>query len=263
MLYIWPFIAFFSAPLIIPVALSLLQRSIKLLALPLFPRLVWQYLLTTTYSALALAAALAIVKFNTIIHPFTLADNRHYMFYVFRYTILRHALVRYLATPVYLVFGYLAYLTLFSQPPASQVPNLKEKKNTTAGLHDRPEIKTRSTSVSEGPTTSFVLVLLLTSTLSLITAPLVEPRYFILPWVIWRLNVPALPSRPPTSTKSGNSAAQVLIDRVRFWGWRGHDYRLWLETGWFLGINAVTGYIFLWRGFEARGGLTGVQRFMW
>jgi hypothetical protein len=25
------------------------------------------------------------------------------------------------------------------------------------------------------------------------TAPLVETRYFIIPWVMWRLNVPALP----------------------------------------------------------------------
>lgn len=47
---------------------------------------------------------------------------------------------------------------------------------------------------------------------------------------------------------------------------RGYDNRLWAETVWFLAINAVTGYVFLYRGFEwdVEGDERDrVQRFMW
>ncbi|KAI9054521.1 hypothetical protein LZ554_001678 [Drepanopeziza brunnea f. sp. 'monogermtubi'] len=282
MLYLWPFIALFSAPLIVPVAISSLYRALKLLSLPLFPRLVWQYLSVATYSALALAATLAIIKFNTIIHPFTLADNRHYMFYVFRYTILRHPLIRYLAAPVYLISGYLVYLTLCSQPLPRQTSSLKTARSAVGDRDIYPAAHVPTTTTdreSVGPNTSFVIILLATTALALITAPLVEPRYFILPWVIWRLHVPALPSpsqlpSQPTP-KSQNAPAkkplQALLTRFSFFfrGWHGHghghghDPRLYLETAWFLLINAATAYMFLYRGFEWAHEPGTVQRFMW
>lgn len=265
MLYIWPFIAFFSAPLIVPVGITFLKRFLKLLSLPLFPRLVWQYLLVATYSGLALAATLVIIKFNTIIHPFTLADNRHYMFYVFRYTILKHPLVRYILAPVYLICGYLVYLTLCSQSSTSS-PTLKYKDHSKDS-YDQLRRQGKATTESEGPTTSFVLILLITTALSLVTAPLVEPRYFIIPWVIWQLNVPSLPSQsspPKPGTGAGpQGMSEKMMAWVKFWGWQGHDYRLWLETAWFLIINAVTGYMFLYRGYEWKQEPGNVQRFMW
>ncbi|KAG4432984.1 hypothetical protein IFR05_011528 [Cadophora sp. M221] len=265
MLYIWPFIAFFSAPLIAPVGVTFLQRLLKLVSLPLFPRLVWQYIFVAAYTGLALATTLVIIKFNTIIHPFTLADNRHYMFYVFRYTVLKHPLARYILAPVYLICGYLVYLTLGSQSSISS--HTLKYKNHSKDSDDQVRGQGKITTDPEGPTTSFVLILLVTTALSLITAPLVEPRYFIIPWVIWRLNVSSLPSQS-TPLKSGNRAGpQDNSDRVvawvKFWGWQGHDHRLWLETAWFLSINAVTGYMFLYRGFEWKQELGNVQRFMW
>ncbi|KAK0121437.1 glucosyltransferase [Cadophora gregata] len=278
MLYIWPFMAFFSAPLIVPIGLSFLHRLFKLFSLPLFPRLVWQYLLAAIYTAGALAVTLVIIKFNTIIHPFTLADNRHYMFYVFRYTILKHPMVRYLLAPVYLICGFLVYLTLCAQSTTSPT-TLKKKRESSKNSDDQPraEEKPATNTQSDGPTTSFVLILLLTTALSLITAPLVEPRYFIIPWVIWRLNVPSLPpprqaasspkskskSKSRTDTARQEEISRKIISWIRFWGWEGHDYRLWLETVWFLGINAATGYIFLYRGYEWKQEPGNVQRFMW
>jgi alpha-1,2-glucosyltransferase len=53
------------------------------------------------------------------------------------------------------------------------------------------------------------------------------------------------------------------MEFIRYWGWEGHDYRLWLETAWFLLINFVTGYVFLYRGFEWPQEPGLVQRFMW
>lgn len=222
MLYIWPFIAFFSAPLILPSALSLVQTTLS--SRPSKP--VWKYVLNGMYAIGALVVTLGIIRYNTIIHPFTLADNRHYIFYVFRYSILRHPLIRYLLAPIYLICAYLVFLTL-AGPPASA--SKKAKKQTRAKSE---------TVLEEGPTTSFVLILLLTTALSLVTAPLVEPRYFIIPWGIWRLHVP-----------SGKR--------------KGYDWRLWVETAWFLGVIALTGWVFLYRGFEWRQEPGAVQRFMW
>jgi len=224
MLYIWPFIAFFSAPLILPPAVSF-TLSLFTSSGPSKPT--WRYVLAAAYAAGALFVTLGIVKYNTIIHPFTLADNRHYIFYVFRYSILRHPLIRYLLAPVYLVCAYLIYLTLSGPPPPP--PAKKDPKLHQSQAYEK-----------EGPTTSFLLILLATTALSLITAPLVEPRYFIIPWIMWRLHVP--------STKGKG---------------KGYDWRLWGETAWFLVINGVTGYMFLYRGFEWSQEVGRVQRFMW
>lgn len=91
--------------------------------------------------------------------------------------------------------------------------------------------------------TSFALIWLLATALSLITAPLVEPRYFILPWVLWRLHVPP----------SHGSIAGFSVERSRLWG----------ETLWFLAVNAGTCAVFLGKEFEWASEPGTVQRFMW
>jgi alpha-1,2-glucosyltransferase len=265
MLYIWPLITFFSVPLIVPVGVSFLQDLLSLLRLPLFPRLVWSYLLVVASAFVALAATILIIKYNTIIHPFTLADNRHYMFYVFRYTILRHPLVRYLLAPAYIACAYLVYLTLCG-PSKTPEPKLTLEKR--AEELSRP-IPTRNVArpKQEGPKLSFILILLATTALSLITAPLVEPRYFIIPWVIWRLNVPPLNPDPRSVLGVSPGAPTMRQDlgfAARLWDdLKTHDYRLWLETAWFLLINVITGYVFLYRGFEWKQEPGKIQRFMW
>ena len=52
------------------------------------------------------------VYFNTVVHPFLLADNRHYTFYVVRILMLRHWSVKYLAIPIYLLCGWLVIFAL-------------------------------------------------------------------------------------------------------------------------------------------------------
>jgi alpha-1,2-glucosyltransferase len=267
MLYIWPLVTFFSVPLIIPTGISLLRNLASLLLIPLFPRLVQKYLLISSYTAIALAATLLAIKYNTIIHPFTLADNRHYMFYIFRYTILQNPLVRYFLGPIYLTCAYLVYLTL-SGPWRPGSSSVLQTKISNGIIQRQPEHLEKKDSEQGGPTTSFLIILLATTALSLITAPLVEPRYFIIPWVIWRLNVPSLPSHAtPSPAKQSRKRvgrpSDKVVEFIRYWGWEGHDYRLWLETAWFLLINLVTGYVFLYRGFEWPQEPGMVQRFMW
>merc|ERR1712098_796512 len=45
-----------------------------------------------------------IIQYNTMAHPYLLADNRHYTFYIWRKIFMRHWTVKYLLVPVY-IFG--------------------------------------------------------------------------------------------------------------------------------------------------------------
>jgi len=245
MLYIWPFFAFFSAPLLIPYALNIIKSFYNRLTKTTTPdpqnvreRQLESYYLYQTFALLIVT--LTIIHFNTIIHPFTLADNRHYVFYVFRYSILRHPSIRYLLSPIYLLCGYLVIRCLsgFQNTPTTETQ--PTRYNTSS--KNQPQIKPNTPSTATPNEISFTLIFVISTALSLITAPLVEPRYFIIPWVIWRLHVPAV--------------------KTQFLG-KEYDHRLVVETVWFLAINFVTGWVFLFKGFEWVQEPGKVQRFMW
>ncbi|KAI0006240.1 glycosyltransferase family 59 protein [Xylariaceae sp. FL0662B] len=367
MLYIWPLFAFFSAPLFIPQLLNLAGQTYyaifasslvtsstlppkaddtakvpadktrrgsdqKTAALRTFNYIGSSHVLhavLATVSALVLATL--IVRFNTIIHPFTLADNRHYMFYVFRHSILRAWWVRYALVPVYIVCAWLCWSCLQGNPPsltrqkaewintpfvsicgpARATPRSQSsttKKTTTDTTDAPPPTKAQKTatpssssssssSTTAPPPTSTVLLLLLSTTLSLTTAPLVEPRYFILPWVFWRLLVPAWAAPPTTQPDDSGGVEQAtpppppskfllgtrLLSRLGGGGGGGDgdgdgdggnnkkDARLVLETAWFAAVNLATMYVFVarpfyWRALDGSGALLDggrVQRFMW
>ncbi|KAK1988870.1 DIE2/ALG10 family protein [Colletotrichum cereale] len=283
-----------------------------------------QYLVRSKFYHLVLTPLLilftfAVVRFNTIIHPFTLADNRHYMFYVFRYTIRRPGLFRYYLVVPYTIARWLCWDALggcgqgglFSEhtedcsgryttfrpgpfennpfcsssiharaekPPATEPADDSE---TTApgdemgirGRYDPLAIITLAdpTSQSTEPhAASTAILLLLATTLSLMTAPLVEPRYFILPWVFWRILVPAWRLHEHAATHPALAKLERLPglgSLVRFG--KKFDVRLVLETLWFMLVNVVTMYIFLakpylWRSEDGRVLENGrMQRFMW
>lgn len=246
MLYIWPYMIFFSAPLALPHILNLVLPKEYL---PSFAR---EYigsdgstsrLPRRAVLALWLAAGLLVVHASTIVHPFTLADNRHYVFYVFR-ILLRHPALKYLAVPIYLLCGWAVLATLTTRSPFTAAA-------TATGPGVPPHVRVRA---------SFVLAWLATSTLCLVTAPLVEPRYFIVPWLVWRVHVP-VPPAPAGLRASSSRREQGGGDAVAVGG--RQDHRLWLETAWFCAINGVTGYVFLYQGFAWPQEPGEVQRFMW
>ena len=259
------------------------------------------------YILATILLSVAIVKFNTIIHPFTLADNRHYMFYVFRYTIRRSAWIRYALVMVYTISRWMIWGTLrgctqwFEEPgivcsmnhsytlerpcgfvchpfthnsgrPQSSTPSpgafgieseeirAEKQAQVDRALRDDPLVYS-----TEPVSTSTTLIFLLTTTLSLITAPLVEPRYFIIPWVIWRLLIPAwrFHEHRRTPRKFGPRLGS-LVDFFQH-----YDLRLVLETVWFVAINLGTIYIFLFKPYQWKA-VNGTllddgrwQRFMW
>ncbi|KAI9833543.1 MAG: glucosyltransferase [Phylliscum demangeonii] len=241
MLYLWPYLIFFSLPLVAPAMLNMLLSIIGSPRTRGRPPLAQ---LTTTTITTTLLTLLAI-HYNTIIHPFIRADNRHYVFYVFRWFVLRHPLARYGAAPVYLLCARAAL-----------------SARVLTG-NDRPHPRPLRT--------SFILIWLLTTALALCTAPLVEPRYFILPWLLWRLHLP-LPL-PLLSSSSSGQQGQVQAAgtrrwmRMRMWMWTWmrmvERAPLWSETAWFALINALTGAVFLFRPFEWPLEKGRVQRFMW
>jgi alpha-1,2-glucosyltransferase len=226
MLYIWPYIFFFSFPIILHQTLLSLSPSPVSKLRAVLPRF-WVLLSFTSL-------ALLVVHFNTIVHPFTLADNRHYVFYVFR-LLRRHPAIKYLAAPVYVACGWLVLGALFPGSPKS-----------TTGI----QLKSRIL---------FSLVWILTSAACLVTAPLVEPRYFIIPWVTWRLVAASWtePAHPKFSTPKKRSQGAWLA-------WlQTPRAALWIETIWLLSVNAITMYVFLFWPFEWKQEKGAVERFMW
>ena len=254
LLYLWPTLTFFSWPLLLP---HLLRPRILLSK---FPRLI--------ITIPALAVTLLAIHYNTLTHPFTLADNRHYPFYTLRLLLTSHPLSRYLAAPIYFFCAFLVFTAL--QPP---IPPADEFKAIPPGTNR----------------VSFFLIWLVATTLSLVTSPLYEPRYFIIPWLAWRLHVPSpsagmekmvdtIPGHTPLDPLAGQNKAKaagaagakdkassgaggkawlrVVADFVS-------GYVLWIELAWMLVVNVLTGYVFLYRGFEWLQEPGRVQRFMW
>ena len=141
--------------------------------------------------------ALLIVHFNTIVHPFSLADNRHYTFYVFR-ILLRHRATKYLVAPLYIMCAW-SVIQALGAPAKVIVPKdaksntdaAGQKTSTTEEADPAPDnpLKLNLASAGEGAQVSFVMAWLGTSALQLAAAPLVEPRYFIVPWIMWRLSL--------------------------------------------------------------------------
>ncbi|KAL2040465.1 hypothetical protein N7G274_006908 [Stereocaulon virgatum] len=243
MLYLWPCFAFFSLPLLYPYVLStifpptLLPETLRFNSTHFNrPR--------PLVAILIMIGMTTIVYYNTLVHPFTLADNRHYTFYVFR-LLLRHPAVKYLAVPIYFLCAWAAITALggTQTAAASTSPTESRKGKSEVDIAQSPPQP-----IASGNCASFLLVWLLASTASLITTSLVEPRYFIVPWLMWRLHIAPLRKNSTTSTRGSDGL---------------YEHRLWLETAWFLLINAVTGYIFLNWGFEWPQEPRKVQRFMW
>lgn len=94
------------------------------------------------------------IKHFTYAHPFLLSDNRHYTFYLWK-DLLRHRWVQRSLIPIYLFSAHVIY------------QNLSRRSWLNNALF------------------------LLCTSLVLIPAPLVEVRYFILPWLLYQLHAPS------------------------------------------------------------------------
>ena len=245
MLYLWPFMMFFSWPVLLPqlAHASQLQRRLPRALLVL----------------IVVLGMLVVVHLNTVVHPFLLADNRHYTFYVFK--ILRlYPWLWYAMTPIYALCAWLSIQALGSRLSYSGGPGVKDSRtrrlSTASGLGDL-EMKEVDTNRS-----SFVLVWALSTALSLVSAPLVEPRYLLIPWLIWRLHIPHPTHVLKDTAQSGSgihesdSAIERLLTTIA-------KRSLLIELVWYGLINYITCRLFLYKGFNWPQEPGKTQRFMW
>lgn len=237
----WPYIAFFSSPLMLRPLFQILATFVPARFIE-HPTRTGFSNRTPKYHGFLLpcvfmVGAFAAVHLNTIIHPYTLADNRHYVFYVFA-IFRRHPALRYLVVPIYYTCAWLSWQCIAGTPNSGEA--LRRRRENARPTSD--EIGCSPCQIS------FITIWLITTGLSVITAPLVEPRYFIVPWIIWRLHVPSRPASLKTS---------------RSFAVNGYDVRLGLETVWLLAINAAIIYLFVYRGFTWPSEPGKTQRFLW
>ncbi|KAJ3175716.1 glucosyltransferase [Geranomyces variabilis] len=151
-----------------------------------------------TTAALALLMCWSIHKF-TIEHPFLLADNRHYSFYVWKNIYRRHQLVRYAA-----VIGYLSAIWVLGRKLASAQPVL------------------------------LVLLFVVATAATLVPTPLLDFRYYVLPFLLFRLHV-----RSP-------STGVLLVEAIAY-----------------AAVNLATVWLFGERPFRWASEPDAWQRFMW
>ncbi|ODV89184.1 glycosyltransferase family 59 protein [Tortispora caseinolytica NRRL Y-17796] len=142
-----------------------------------------------------------IIKYTTIEHPFLLADNRHYTFYLWRRLIKVNDIARYLAIPVY----YFSIWIILKSLGGSRTQNLLT-----------------------------ILVFIGATATVLIPTPLIEFRYYIIPYLVWRVRI----ARPESA-------------------------RLIAEGIWYVVVNIIVFYIFLTMDFEWPSEPGKAQRFMW
>lgn len=147
---------------------------------------------------ISLLAGFLSVHFFSIVHPYLLADNRHYPFYLWRKVIKAHWLMKYLLVPFY-VYSWLSIFNILGK--------VKRK--------------------------IWVLVYFLACGAVLVPAPLIEFRYYTIPFYFL-----------------------VLHSHI-------NDTRSWLLMGIiYIVVNALTMMMFLYRPFHWDHE-PGMQRFIW
>ncbi|ESQ40154.1 hypothetical protein EUTSA_v10013300mg [Eutrema salsugineum] len=166
----------------------------------LFQKLHKNWPLRLLLTLMALIAGFVSVHFFSLAHPYLLADNRHYPFYLWRKVINAHWSVKYLLVPLY-VYSWFSILSLLAKA--------------------RREI--------------WVLAYALATCGVLVPTPLIEFRYYTIPFYIFMLH---------SSVRRSGFATWLIIGMI------------------FLCINVFTMGMFLFRPFRWSHE-DGVQRFIW
>ncbi|QLG73035.1 hypothetical protein HG535_0E01190 [Zygotorulaspora mrakii] len=226
--YCFMFICFFSLPLWFSGSfLQLYKRRCQLKPVRVF------------FEVLGI---MIVIRFFTKVHPFLLADNRHYTFYLFkRFIGSRRKLIKYvLMAPVY-HFSTFVYMEVF------RPSQLVFEPIVPLPLKDPVDLPIQLTHISW-------TALIACTFVTIVPSPLFEPRYYILPFYFWRIFVtcsaePILGELVPS--EEGEIAVTIASTK-----------RLFLEFAWFMLINAISLIIFMRRAFTWETELFP-QRIIW
>lgn len=174
-----------------------------------------------------LLAIMLVIRYFTVVHPFLLADNRHYTFYLYKRLIgSSRKIIKYFLMSFVYHFSTFAYLEVI------RPSEMKFDPVAPLPIKNPIDLPVQLTHISW-------TTLIVCTFLTIVPSPLFEPRYYILPYFFWRLFVtcsaepifgeliPAKEDETPVTVASTN--------------------RLLFEFLWFMGINIVTLYIFVTR----------------
>ncbi|KAK9466583.1 alpha-2-glucosyltransferase Alg10 [Lipomyces arxii] len=159
--------------------------------------------------AIATSIIIVAIYTTTVAHPFILADNRHYTFYLWRKCLNATPWSRYLFAPGYGVALYIIF----------------------------------ARAVRKGRILTSVVFFCACAAV-LIPSPLIECRYYIVPYMIWRMRV-AILNAEGLDTRRENKVGEYV------------------EIFWYMIINAITIGLFLGYSFEWPSEPGIAQRFMW
>lgn len=226
-------------------------------------------LLAQLFSIFLLTLTLTAVRIH---HPFVLSDNRHYVFYIWKRILFRHPAVSYLLAPVYLACWWAWWIRVGK----SSFFRFWQLQRNEPWLN-----------LSLGATQSLLQTLILPLSLipTLVPSPLLEPRYFIVPYILLRLQVPPYdpgeapipPSWQEEINKSRGKSAKTdpkthprqkdlgpatpaATAKTPVAGLDWANVLPWVELVWYGLINYATMYVFL---YKQRGEGESVIRFMW
>lgn len=144
------------------------------------------------------------IKNFTVIHQFVLSDNRHYVFYLIRRFLLRSQSAKYELIPVYHFAFYVVWKFM------KQCFSSRSSSNSSLAMF---------------------FALLCAASLTIIPSPLVEPRYYILPFIFFRLLIN--PSFEPLIDfhwfREHNYAIRLVLEGIWIWMWTQALYVIFIE----------------------------------
>lgn len=165
--------------------------------------------------------ALAAIHYGSVAHPFLLADNRHYAFYLWRKVMNRTAWMRYALALPYAVAARAWWIAL-------------------------------SQRYSFFWLTGFIVCVCA----AIIPSPLIEPRYFMIPFIVLRLGLTPGKDTQTDTVRPADERPVESDERA------SHRKACLLEALWAILINVATLYLFVAKPFRWPES-PGWQRFMW
>ncbi|GMM55069.1 dolichyl-P-Glc:Glc(2)Man(9)GlcNAc(2)-PP-dolichol alpha-1,2-glucosyltransferase [Maudiozyma humilis] len=166
-----------------------------------------------------------VIRFFTTIHPFLLADNRHYTFYVFKRIFnAKFRPIKYIFVPCVYHFATFTFMELM-RPNEMQFHPIMPLP-----IKDSISLPIQLTHISW---TALIICMIVT----IVPSPLFEPRYYILPYLFWRIFITcnAEPIFSKLVATDGDEPPITISSTGRL---------LW-ELLWFLAINVFTLIVFV------------------
>ncbi|KAI2795616.1 glucosyltransferase [Blomia tropicalis] len=171
---------------------------------------------------------LCLTETFTYVHPYLLADNRHYVFYIWR-RFWSNPTIRFAMVPAYSFVAISAWnLVQFfedRQMPSILLPKISPKRNNNGNNSNNQKSKVEKTIANLRMIKYQLanLLFLIATSATIVPQQLIEFRYFLVPYIMWRIHLQS----PLKQTNISHS--------------------LFIEMFWFIIVNVSTFILFTTR----------------